>query len=333
MDLAWYALLASSSPATWCLPATTTASGCCSPGVAAQPGDGGAHRARPVLPRQRGLAGGRRGHPLRRVPAVGGRVARRLLSGRRRCPGWRHPGHRRVQLRSRPSDERIRARWDRVVVIGSALAALGWGVVLAALLQGVPSRPTATSRGGAPGHTIRGRRRSDHGHPGRGARRDLPHPAPADRGGRRGRPHGPSAGAGGAHRGRPGHRRGPALRPGTRLRPAAGGGRTPAGAARGGAAGGPCGAGAAAAGWALVATGAALALPVALVGAALWPYVLVSTTDPNASLTVADAAASAPTLRLLGWVALPLLPALLGFQAMCWWVFRGRTDGRAPVYW
>ncbi|MFJ6195137.1 hypothetical protein [Micromonospora sp. NPDC092111] len=35
----------------------------------------------------------------------------------------------------------------------------------------------------------------------------------------------------------------------------------------------------------------------------------------------------------LGWLALPLLPALLGFQAMCWWVFRGRTDGRAPVYW
>ena len=86
-------------------------------------------------------------------------------------------------------------------------------------------------------------------------------------------------------------------------------------------------------GLAFVATGAALALPVVLVGAALWPYVLVSTTDPGASLTVADAAASTPTLRLLGWVALPLLPALLGFQAMCWWVFRGRTDGRAPVYW
>ncbi|MBB5828821.1 cytochrome bd-type quinol oxidase subunit 2 [Micromonospora carbonacea subsp. aurantiaca] len=31
-------------------------------------------------------------------------------------------------------------------------------------------------------------------------------------------------------------------------------------------------------------------------------------------------------------LALPLLPALLGFQAMCWWVFRGRTDGRTPVY-
>lgn len=45
------------------------------------------------------------------------------------------------------------------------------------------------------------------------------------------------------------------------------------------------------------------------------------------------AAASGPTLRLLGWLTVPLAPALLGFQAMCWWVFQGRTDGRAPVYW
>ena len=38
-------------------------------------------------------------------------------------------------------------------------------------------------------------------------------------------------------------------------------------------------------------------------------------------------------LRAWRWrLAVPLLPALLGFQAMCWWMFRGRTDGRAPVY-
>lgn len=64
---------------------------------------------------------------------------------------------------------------------------------------------------------------------------------------------------------------------------------------------------------------------------------LVSTVDPSASLTVAGAAAGAaagaPTLRLLSWLAALLLPALLGFQLMCWWVFRGRIDGRTPVYW
>ncbi|GAB3851193.1 hypothetical protein GCM10029963_38610 [Micromonospora andamanensis] len=45
-----------------------------------------------------------------------------------------------VQLRSRPDSARARAAWDRVIVVGSLLAALGWGVVLAGLLQGVPLR-------------------------------------------------------------------------------------------------------------------------------------------------------------------------------------------------
>ncbi|MEJ3742086.1 cytochrome d ubiquinol oxidase subunit II [Actinomycetes bacterium KLBMP 9797] len=86
-------------------------------------------------------------------------------------------------------------------------------------------------------------------------------------------------------------------------------------------------------GWAFTATSLALVAPVLLTGAAIWPYALVSSADPAASLTVADAAASAPTLRLLSWLAIPLVPALLGFQAMCWWAFRGRIDDRAPVYW
>ena len=48
---------------------------------------------------------------------------------------------------------------------------------------------------------------------------------------------------------------------------------------------------------------------------------------------VAAAAAPPATLRLLSWVAVPIVPVLIGFQAMSWWVFRGRVDGRAPVYW
>ncbi|MEU8422459.1 cytochrome d ubiquinol oxidase subunit II [Micromonospora sp. NPDC048835] len=239
-----------------------------------------------------------------------------------------------VQLRSRPDDERGRARWDRVVVVGSALAAVGWGVLLAALLQGVPLRadghvaevthlatPFAAVAGltmvtlvavhGATFLTLR-----------------LPTEAAAVVGvtARRLVPVALTAVALTTVVGLLSARvRDAVQRPAVAvLLPvllvvallaarAALARRRP--------------------GWALVATGAALALPVVLVGAALWPYVLVSTTDPDASLLVADAAASAPTLRLLGWVALPLLPALLGFQAMCWWVFRGRTDGRAPVYW
>jgi cytochrome d ubiquinol oxidase subunit II len=86
-------------------------------------------------------------------------------------------------------------------------------------------------------------------------------------------------------------------------------------------------------GWAFVASSVALVAPVLVVGMGLYPAVLVSTVDPGATLTVAEAAAAPDTLRLLGWVAVPLVPVLIGFQAMCWWVFRGRVDGKAPVYW
>ncbi|MFG1881770.1 cytochrome d ubiquinol oxidase subunit II [Micromonospora sp. NPDC049102] len=239
-----------------------------------------------------------------------------------------------VQLRSRPSDERVRARWDRVIVVGSALAALGWGVVLAALLQGVPRQadghvagiahlatPFAAAAGLAMLALV-----AVHGAAFLTLRLPADAAAVAGRTARRLVPVALCAVALATVAGLLSSRvRDAVQRPAVAvLLPvllvaallaarAALALRRP--------------------GWALIATGAALALPVALVGAALWPYVLVSTADPEASLRVADAAASAPTLRLLGWVALPLLPALLGFQAMCWWVFRGRTDGGAPVYW
>ncbi|WP_444949893.1 cytochrome d ubiquinol oxidase subunit II [Micromonospora ureilytica] len=239
-----------------------------------------------------------------------------------------------VQLRSRPSDERIRARWDRVVVIGSALAALGWGALLAALLQGVPlqadghvagvthlATPFAAAAGLAMVTVV-----AVHGATFLALRLSAEAAAVVGRTARRLVPVALTAVALATVVGLLSARvRDAVQRPAVAVllpvllvaallaaRAALTRGRP---------------------GWALVATGTALALPVVLVGAALWPYVLVSTTDPDASLRVADAAASAPTLRLLGWVALPLLPALLGFQAMCWWVFRGRTDGRAPVYW
>ena len=73
-------------------------------------------------------------------------------------------------------------------------------------------------------------------------------------------------------------------------------------------------------GWAFVVTSAAMATPVLAIGIVLGG-------------DVAAAAAPPATLRLLSWVAVPIVPVLIGFQAMSWWVFRGRVDGRAPVYW
>ncbi|QOC93712.1 cytochrome d ubiquinol oxidase subunit II [Micromonospora craniellae] len=239
-----------------------------------------------------------------------------------------------AQLRSRPQATWTRAGWDRVIVVGSLLAALGWGVVLAGLLQGVPLHadghvagvthlftPFAAATGlamvalvaahGATFLTLR--LPAAEGDRLRPLARRLVVAAISAVG---------TASVVGLLSDRV---RAAAQRPAIgvllaivlvmallgawaalrRRRP----------------------------GVAFAATATALAAPVLLVGATLWPYVLVSTVAPELSLTLADAAASAPTLRLLGWLALPLVPALLGFQAMCWWIFRGRTDGRAPVYW
>jgi cytochrome d ubiquinol oxidase subunit II len=77
---------------------------------------------------------------------------------------------------------------------------------------------------------------------------------------------------------------------------------------------------------AFLATALACALPVLLVGAARYPEVLPG-------LPVAGAAAGAPTLNLLGAVALPLFPVLLAVQVLSWWIFRRRPDRPAPTYW
>ncbi|MCW3815298.1 cytochrome d ubiquinol oxidase subunit II [Micromonospora sp. DR5-3] len=239
-----------------------------------------------------------------------------------------------VQLRSRPRAGSARAGWDRVIVSGSVLAALGWGAVLGGLLQGVP--PTADGHVAGAGHlftpfvaavalatlaliAVQGATFLT-------LRLPATHAPAVARLARGLVPAALIALAAATVLGLLSDRvRAAVARPTVAVlllsalvaallvaRAALGRGR---------------------AGVAFAATSAALALPVALIGAALWPRILVSTVDPAASLTVADAAASGPTLSLLGWLALPLLPALLGFQAMCWWVFRGRTDGRAPVYW
>ncbi|MGW0431597.1 cytochrome d ubiquinol oxidase subunit II [Micromonospora sp. NPDC003197] len=239
-----------------------------------------------------------------------------------------------VQLRSRPTGDRSRTIWDRVVVIGCALTAFGWGAVLAGLLQGVPLHadghvdgvthimtPFVAACGLALIALV-----AVHGAAFLALR--LPNGS-AQRHAQLGRKLVPIALAtlalatvAGLLSDRVRHTVQqpaiavllPVLLVGALL--VAGGAlarRRP--------------------GIAFTATSLALAAPVLLVGATLWPYTLVSSVDPVASLTVTSAAASGSTLRLLTWLLLPLVPALLGFQLMCWWVFRGRIDGRTPVYW
>ncbi|MDG4822788.1 cytochrome d ubiquinol oxidase subunit II [Asanoa sp. WMMD1127] len=233
-----------------------------------------------------------------------------------------------VQLRGRPEHVAARARWDRTVVAGSALAAAGWGALLGGLLQGLPidagghvagighlatpfvaaTAITLVSLVAVQGATFLALRMPDARWAalarrlvgvalGAVAVATLLGLLSAD------------------------------VRAGQRLWVAAPllvlvsalmavrslAPRRP--------------------GWAFVASSLALVAPVLVVGLGRYPAVLVSTIDPAATLTVTEAAAAPSTLRLLSWVAAPFVPVLIGFQAMCWWVFRGRIDGKAPVYW
>ena len=64
---------------------------------------------------------------------------------------------------------------------------------------------------------------------------------------------------------------------------------------------------------------------------ALYPNVLPSTVDPAFSLTVADTASSPYTLAVMTWVAAFGTPAVLIYQGWTYWVFRRRIGtGQIP---
>ena len=83
-------------------------------------------------------------------------------------------------------------------------------------------------------------------------------------------------------------------------------------------------------GLAFLATTVATALPVVAAGVALYPDVLVSTVDPAGTVSVAGGAAGDGALRILLFAAGPLLPVLVAVQVAGWWLFRRRP---VTVYW
>ncbi|MER5673618.1 cytochrome d ubiquinol oxidase subunit II [Pseudonocardia alni] len=70
-------------------------------------------------------------------------------------------------------------------------------------------------------------------------------------------------------------------------------------------------------------TVAIVAVAVTLFGS-LYPDVLPSTTDPDFSLTVVNAASTPYTLTIMTWVAAVVTPVVLAYQAWTFWVFRRR---------
>lgn len=60
--------------------------------------------------------------------------------------------------------------------------------------------------------------------------------------------------------------------------------------------------------------------------AALYPNVLPSTTDPAFSLTIENASSSEYTLTVMSWVAAFMIPFVLAYQTWTYWVFRKRIS-------
>ena len=80
--------------------------------------------------------------------------------------------------------------------------------------------------------------------------------------------------------------------------------------------------------------GVAVAGTVIALFGALYPNVVPSTLDPAYSLTIAETASSPYTLTVMSWVALFGTPAVLVYQGWTYWVFRKRIGTRhlPPVH-
>jgi cytochrome d ubiquinol oxidase subunit II len=86
-------------------------------------------------------------------------------------------------------------------------------------------------------------------------------------------------------------------------------------------------------GLAFVGTGVTVAAAVVLLFGSLYPNVMPSTTSAAFNLTVHNASSTPYTLRVMTWVALIFTPIVLCYQAWTYWVFRKRigTDNLPAV--
>ena len=79
-------------------------------------------------------------------------------------------------------------------------------------------------------------------------------------------------------------------------------------------------------GWAFFFSALTLAGAVAYLFCVLYPYVMPSSLDPAASLTVENASSTAYTLTVMTWVAVIFTPLVLLYQGWSYWVFRKRLS-------
>jgi cytochrome d ubiquinol oxidase subunit II len=78
-------------------------------------------------------------------------------------------------------------------------------------------------------------------------------------------------------------------------------------------------------GWAFTFGVATVAGAVLTLWFSLFPHVMVSSTDPAFSLTIDNASSTDYTLTIMSWAALIFLPLVLAYQGWTYWVFRKRV--------
>ena len=70
------------------------------------------------------------------------------------------------------------------------------------------------------------------------------------------------------------------------------------------------------------------AATVATAGAALFPFFLPSSSEPNASLTVWDASSSKLTLAIMLGAVVVFLPIVIGYTTWVYYVLRGPVTAK-----
>jgi cytochrome d ubiquinol oxidase subunit II len=77
-------------------------------------------------------------------------------------------------------------------------------------------------------------------------------------------------------------------------------------------------------GWAFIMTAVTIALSTITIFMSLYPRVIVSSLNPDWSLTIYNASSSPYTLKVMTIVALIFVPVVLVYQGWTYWVFRHR---------
>jgi len=83
---------------------------------------------------------------------------------------------------------------------------------------------------------------------------------------------------------------------------------------------------------AMITNGLSIVLGVATLFLGLFPRVMVSSINPEYSLTISNASSSLYTLTLMTKVAVIFVPIVLGYQAWTYWIFRKRVTPKDIEY-